>query len=185
MSPLEFLTRSERWLWAIHRHRGTLSAAPNFAYELCVRKTHERDLEGLDLSSWRAAFNGAEPVLRETLDRFSERFAPYGFRREALTPVYGLAEASLGVAFAPLGRGPRVDCIDRASLAETGRAVPVASHAAANDAGEKEDPANVSFVSVGRPIADCEVRVVAESGAEREAEPGREAGDVYKRQNVC
>jgi 1-acyl-sn-glycerol-3-phosphate acyltransferase len=179
MSPLEFLTRPERWLWAIHRHRGTLSAAPNFAYELCVRKTHERDLEGLDLSSWRAAFNGAETVLPETLDRFAERFAPYGFRREALTPVYGLAEASLGVAFAPLGRGPRVDCVDRASLAETGRAVPVASRAAANSVGEKEreDPANLSFVSVGRPIADCEVRVVAESGGEFAAEPGREAGE--------
>ena len=177
MSPLEFLTRPERWLWAIHRHRGTLSAAPNFAYELCVRKTHQRDLEGLDLSSWRAAFNGAEPVLPETLDRFAERFAPYGFRRESLTPVYGLAEASLGVTFAPLGRGPRVDRIDRATLAESGRAVPASSRIAGNGAEEKNESAIASFVSVGRAISECEVRVVAERGAESSAEPGREAGE--------
>jgi fatty-acyl-CoA synthase len=170
MSPLEFLTRPERWLWAFHRHRGTLGAAPNFAYELCVRKTHDRDLEGLDLSSWRAAANGAEPVLPETLDRFAERFAPYGFRREALMPVYGLAEASLGVTFPPLDRGPRVDRIERASLAEHGRAIPVASAASEN---AMDDPAHVSFVSVGQPLANCEVRIVA---------PGDPAGrDVGER----
>ncbi|MGB6430441.1 MAG: AMP-binding protein [Candidatus Acidiferrales bacterium] len=173
MSPLEFLTRPERWLWAIHRHRGTLSAAPNFAYELCLRKTHERDLEGLDLSSWRAALNGAEPVLPETLDRFAERFARYGFRREALTPVYGLAEASLAVTFPPPGRGPRVDRVDRASLAENGRAVPAASPAA--EGGVEDDCASVSFVSVGKPILDCEVRIVAEGDGGRAGEPGREA----------
>jgi 1-acyl-sn-glycerol-3-phosphate acyltransferase len=174
MSPLEFLTRPERWLWAIHRHRGTLSAAPNFAYELCVRKTNERDLEGLDLSSWRAALNGAEPVLPETLDRFAERFARYGFRREALTPVYGLAEASLGVTFPPIGRGPRVDRVDRQSLAEKGRAIPAAPHVADGD-GESDDRASVSFVCVGRPVASCEVRIVADGGDSRADELGREA----------
>ena len=70
MSPLAFLARPQRWLWAIHRHRGTLSAAPNFAYELCLRKIDDRDLEGLDLSSWRYAFNGAEPVSPEDDHRF-------------------------------------------------------------------------------------------------------------------
>ena len=62
MSPLAFLTRPERWLWAFHKHRGTIAAAPNFAYELCVRKIADKDIEGLDLSSWRVAMNGAEPV---------------------------------------------------------------------------------------------------------------------------
>ena len=171
MSPLEFLTRPERWLWAIHRHRGTMSAAPNFAYELCVRKTQERDLEGLDLSCWRAALNGAEPVLPETLDRFAERFAAYGFRREALMPVYGLAEASLGVTFPPRDRGPRVDRVDRASLAENGRAIPIAPSGAPDAAAAEEDSASVSFVSVGRAIADCEVRIVDDQSSE----PGREA----------
>src|SRR5213078_1074427 len=77
MSPLAFLTRPERWLQAFHKHRGTISAAPNFAYELCVRKIADKDIKGVDLSSWRAALNGAEPVNQETLDRFAERFASY------------------------------------------------------------------------------------------------------------
>src|SRR3984885_288490 len=77
MSPLAFLSRPERWLRAIHKHRGTISPAPNFAYELCVRKIADKDLQGLDLSSWRAATNGAEPVRSETLERFATRFAPY------------------------------------------------------------------------------------------------------------
>ena len=76
MSPLAFLTRPERWLWAFHKHRGTIAAAPNFAYELCVRKIADKDIEGLDLSSWRVAMNGAEPVNPETMERFTARFAP-------------------------------------------------------------------------------------------------------------
>jgi len=85
MSPLSFLTRPERWLHAFHKHRGTIAAAPNFAYEMCVRKIADKDIAGLDLSSWRAALNGAEPVNPETLERFAQRFAKYGFRREAQT----------------------------------------------------------------------------------------------------
>ncbi|MEE9263819.1 MAG: AMP-binding protein, partial [Vicinamibacteria bacterium] len=87
MSPLTFLSRPERWLWAIHSRRATLSAAPNFGYELCVRKIREEALEGLDLSSWRGALNGAEPVSADTVDRFSRRFAAYGFRPQIMTPV--------------------------------------------------------------------------------------------------
>jgi 1-acyl-sn-glycerol-3-phosphate acyltransferase len=174
MSPLEFLTRPERWLWAVHRHRGTLSAAPNFAYELCVRKTNERDLHGLDLSSWRAALNGAEPVLPETLDRFAERFARYGFRREALTPVYGLAEASLGVTFPPIGRGPRVDRIDRETLAQTGLAVPSAAQNAKRG-DQSDDSESASFVSVGGAVSSCEVRIVVDAGDKIAGEPGCEA----------
>ena len=127
MSPIAFLRRPERWLWAIHKHRATLSTAPNFAYELCVRKIADKDIEGLDLSSWRMTMNGAEPVNPETLERFATRFARYGFRREALLPVYGLAEASLAVTIPPLGRGPIVDRIERETFASQGRAVPIAS----------------------------------------------------------
>src|SRR3989442_3319986 len=158
MSPMAFLTRPERWLWAFHQHRGTLAAAPNFAYELCVRKIAERDIEGLDLSSWRAALNGAEPVNPETLERFTQRFAPYGFRRESLLPVYGLAEASLAVTVPPLGRPPRVDRIDRATFEREGRAVPVAPDA------PRDDPNVTSFVSVGRPVPGHEVRLVDAQG---------------------
>ncbi|NQD95261.1 AMP-binding protein, partial [Pseudomonas sp. CrR25] len=113
MSPLAFLARPARWLQAIHRYRGTLSAAPNFAYELCLSKLDREDLEGLDLSSWRLALNGAEPVNPDTLQRFGERFAAYGLAPQALMPVYGLAEGTLGVAFPPLQRGLLVDWVQR------------------------------------------------------------------------
>src|SRR5437660_3494948 len=129
MSPLSFLTRPERWLQAFHTYRGTIAAAPNFAYELCVRKIADKDIKGIDLSSWRAALNGAEPVNPETLDRFAERFASYGFRREAQLPVYGLAESALGVTIPPLNRAPLVDRVDRATFTAQGRAV----HAAPDD----------------------------------------------------
>ena len=123
MSPLAFLARPARWLETIHRHRGTVSAAPNFAYELCLSKLSDADLAGLDLSSWRLAFNGAEPVSPDTLERFAARFSPCGFKREALMPVYGLAESSVGLAFPPVGRGPWIDRVDRATLARDGVAL--------------------------------------------------------------
>jgi 1-acyl-sn-glycerol-3-phosphate acyltransferase len=155
MSPLAFLTRPERWLHAFHKHRGTIAAAPNFAYELCVRKIADKDMEGIDLSSWRAALNGAEPVNPETLERFEQRFAKYGFRREAQLPVYGLAEASLAVTFPPLDRGPLVDIVDREIFTVQGRAVPA-----------PENPAAISFVSSGRAVANHQVRIVDDAGNE-------------------
>jgi fatty-acyl-CoA synthase len=153
MSPLAFLSRPERWLWAIHRHRGTISPAPNFAYELCVRKIADKDIEGLDLSSWRAAFNGAEPVQADTLERFATRFAGYGFRREALLPVYGLAEATLGVSAVRPGRY-RVDRIERATFESEGRAIPCG----------QENSGALEFVTAGEPFPDVEIRIVASDG---------------------
>ena len=156
MSPIAFLTRPERWLWAFHKHGGTISAAPNFAYELCVRKIADKDIEGLNLGSWRAALNGAEPVNPETLERFEQRFAKYGFRREAQLPVYGLAEASLAVTVPPLNRGPRVDRVGREAFTSQGRAVPAAL----------EDETAICFVSSGVPVPGHEVRIVDENGNE-------------------
>ncbi len=156
MSPLSFLSRPERWLWAIHKHRGTISPAPNFAYELCVRKIAEKDLRGLDLSCWRAALNGSEPVHAATLDRFAARFAPYGFRREALLPVYGLAEASLAVSTPKPGSGYRVDRIARSTFESEGRAVPAAAG----------DSAPLEFVGAGKPLSNVEVRIVAADGSD-------------------
>ena len=95
MSPVSFLQRPARWLEAISRYRATTSGGPNFAYDLCVRKITTADAAKLDLSSWSVAFNGAEPVRAETLDRFASRFESCGFRRAALYPCYGLAEATL------------------------------------------------------------------------------------------
>ena len=77
------------------RTRATTSGGPNFAYDLCLDRVAPEELKGLDLSSWDVAFTGAEPIRAETLDRFVATFAPYGFRREAFYPCYGLAEATL------------------------------------------------------------------------------------------
>ncbi|HEX6900157.1 MAG TPA: AMP-binding protein, partial [Thermoanaerobaculia bacterium] len=108
MSPVAFLQRPMRWLEAISRYRGTTSGGPNFAYELCLRKADPEVLAGLDLSTWRVAFNGAEPVRASTLERFAAAFAPSGFHREAFHPCYGLAEATLFVAGGEPGMGPRL-----------------------------------------------------------------------------
>ena len=94
-SPMSFLQRPFRWLQAISRYRFTISGGPNFAYDLCVEKVTPEQRATLDLSSWRLAFNGAEPVRAETIDRFAKMFEPCGFRREAFYPCYGMAESTL------------------------------------------------------------------------------------------
>ncbi len=124
LTPFTFLNHPERWLWAIHYHRGTISAAPNFAYELCVGKVDEGVIEGLDLSSWRLAANGAEKIYPRTLQQFVDKFSHYGFKREALMPVYGLAESTVGLAVPPLGREFKIDKIDRNIFESEGRAQP-------------------------------------------------------------
>ena len=154
MSPLAFLTRPERWLQAVSKYKATLGAAPNFAFELCVRKIPDKALKGVDLSSWRAALNGAEPVKPETVERFATRFAKYGFRREAMLPVYGLAEASLGVTFPPVYRGPEVDRIEREMFATQGRAAPA----------PPEDQNAIEFVSAGVALPNHEVMVTDNHG---------------------
>ena len=165
MSPLTFLSRPERWLRTIHRHGGTLSGGPNFCYELCLRRIQDADIEGLDLSTWRFAFNGAEPVSPDTMSAFTQRFAPYGFKFEAMAPVYGLAEATLGVAFPPPMRGPRLDRVDRERFAQGGSAVPVPP--------EHEDA--LVFVACGYPIPGHQLRVVDGAGQEL---PEREEGHI-------
>jgi len=156
MSPLKFLARPERWLWAIHRYRGTLSAAPNFGYEYCLRRLRDEELHGLDLGSWRAAFNGAEAVSPDTLEQFAARFGAYGFRASAMMPVYGLAESSVGLAFPPLARGPLIDRVQRDTFTRSGRAT-----VAAADNGNA-----LRFVSSGPPLAGHELRVVDRAGHE-------------------
>jgi 1-acyl-sn-glycerol-3-phosphate acyltransferase len=164
MSPLTFLARPERWLWTIHKHRGTISGAPNFAYELCEQRIAADALSGLDLSCWRLAFNGAEPVSPETLRRFTARFTPYGFHPQAMTPVYGLAEASLGLAFPPPGRGVHVERIQRETFMRSGRALPAA----------QDDPHALGFVSCGHPLPGHHIRIVDATGFEvPEGQEGR------------
>ena len=156
MSPLTFLARPERWLWTIHKHRGTLSASPNFGFELCLRKIPDTALAGLDLSSWRMAFNGAEPVSPETIAHFAQRFGNYGLRPEVIAPVYGLAECSVGLAFPPPGRGPLIDCIRRDRFMRSGYA----------EVAERDEADVLRIVACGRPLPGHEVRIVDATGRE-------------------
>jgi len=156
MSPLAFLSHPSRWLWAIHRHRGTLSGGPNFSYELCLKRIEDAELEGLDLSCWRYAFNGAEPVSPDTLAAFEQRFARYGLSANALQPVYGLAEASVGLTFPAPGTHYRIDRIERAAFQNQGEA----RQADAGDATALEVPC------CGRVIPAHHLRVVDSAGVE-------------------
>ncbi len=108
MPPLTFLQKPRRWLEAIDRHRITISGAPNFAYELCVRRRGDGPLDRLDLSGWELALCGAEPVRVSTMQRFVEAFAGAGFREGALYPCYGLAEATVFVSGGRVGQGVKV-----------------------------------------------------------------------------
>jgi 8-amino-7-oxononanoate synthase len=118
MSPITFLQKPYRWLSAISRFGGTTSGGPNFAYDLCVRKITAEQRKSLDLSTWKVAFNGAEPVRAETLDRFVEAFGPCGFRREAFYPCFGLAEATLIVSGGYVSKPPVVRHFDAQALPE-------------------------------------------------------------------
>ena len=154
MSPSTFAQRPVRWLEAISRYRGTTSGAPNFAYDLCAERVSEEESASLDLSCWRIAINGAEPVRAETLDHFAARFAPEGFRRAAFMPSYGLAETTLLAAGHSHDHEPLVVSVDRGSLLAR-RLVPTAAADAAR------------LVSVGPPDELLDVRVVhAETGIE-------------------
>jgi acyl-CoA synthetase (AMP-forming)/AMP-acid ligase II len=150
IGPEVFVARPAVWLRAVSRYRATISPAPNFAYGLCVSKIRDEELDGVDLSSWRVALNGAEPVSARTLRAFAERFAPWGFRAEALAPVYGLSEAALAVTFSDLGRRFRSERFERRSLEPGG----------APEAVDLDRPeAGRELVSVGRPLPGFEVEI--------------------------
>ncbi|HYS79491.1 MAG TPA: AMP-binding protein [Anaeromyxobacteraceae bacterium] len=162
LAPEHFLARPALWLRALSRHRGTISPAPSFAYAYAAERVKDEDLAGHDLSAWRVAFDGAEPVAPAVLRRFAERFAPFGFDARALTPVYGLSEAALAVTFTPPGRGWRTRPLDPAALASRGEVVD----------GSRE------VVSVGVPVPGVEVAVRGEDGREL---PERRLGRIFVR----
>jgi acyl-CoA synthetase (AMP-forming)/AMP-acid ligase II len=147
--PEHFLARPALWPRAMARHRGTISAAPSFAYAYVAERVREEDLAGLDLSPWRLALDGAEPVSGDAMRRFAARLGPHGFTPAALVPVYGLAEAALAVTFARPGRPPAGRRFDAARLAADGEAVP----------GDRE------VVSVGGPVPGVTVEVRRSDGA--------------------
>lgn len=154
MSPLAFLSRPSRWLAAVHAYSGTVSAAPNFAFDLCVHKIPDEDIQGLDLLTWRLAMNGSETVSADTIDRFIRRFTPFGFNASAMCPVYGLAESSVALTMSPLNRPARVDAVLREPFErrrEVRRADAADAHA-------------LRFVACGLPLSNHQVRIVDAAG---------------------
>lgn len=123
LNPESFIARPALWLQTISRYRAVISPAPHFAYGLCLKKVRDDEMSGVDLSTWRMALNGAEPIDIDTMEKFTRRFERWGFRPEALTPVYGLAEAGLAVSFSNPQTPPRVVEFDRDSLAKDGIAI--------------------------------------------------------------
>ena len=162
LPPELFVAVPGAWLRAISRHRGTVTAAPNFAFGLCLKRISDEELDGVDLSSWRVSLNGAEAVSAAVQRRFDERFARWGLRASALTPCYGMAEASLGVTFKPAGTSFRTLGVDAEKLAADGVVVP----------GTKE------LVSVGRPLAGVVVEIRDAAGVS--LPPGR-VGHIFVR----
>ena len=166
MSPVSFLQKPLRWLQAISRYRATISGGPNFAYELCVRKTTPEQRAALDLSSWSLAFNGAEPVRAETIDAFCEAFAVSGFRREAFYPCYGLAESTLMVTGGMKFEPPVIRSFDGVGI-ESGTAV-----------GRPDNAAGVRrLVGSGRELDGQDVHIVDPQTCEA-LSPGR-VGEIW------
>ena len=149
LSPLTFLRRPLRWLQLLSQTHGTISGGPNFAFDLCVRKTTEAERAALDLSHWQVAFCGAEPIRAETLERFAQAFAPSGFRPEAFYPCYGLAEGTLIVSGGTQGSRPVVHTVDAPRLRE--------GHAAPAPAGQA---ATQTLVGCGQSLPEQRVWVV-------------------------
>ncbi|MEA5581852.1 AMP-binding protein [Nodularia harveyana UHCC-0300] len=116
MSPVAFLQKPVRWLQAISRYQATTSGGPNFAYDLCINKITPEQIAGLDLSSWELAFNGAEPVQAETLEKFATKFKPCGFRSQAFYPCYGMAETTLLVSGGMKTSDPVLLSVDSAAI---------------------------------------------------------------------
>ena len=153
MTPQMFVKRPAVWLKTIGRHRGTVSFAPNFAYDLVVRRINDSDLDGLDLSCWRIAGCGAEPIHPPTLKAFAERLAPTGFRASSFFPSYGLAEHVLAATFPERGRPLRVETLSAKDLAERQTATLSA-----------DDAPSVAIVGCGRALPGHQIRIVDEDG---------------------
>jgi fatty-acyl-CoA synthase len=166
MSPFEWVRAPVRLLQAIDRHRGTLAWLPNFAYNFCAQKIRETDLEGLDLTSWRAVINCSEPMRWRSHQMFLDRFGPYGLRADALATCYAMAENVFAVTQGGMDAPVVVDEIDLGALASHGEARPA--------------PPGQGFrmLSAGRPIADTEVRIL---DSQRRLLPDRRLGDIALR----
>ncbi len=167
MSPFEWVRAPYRLLQAVTKYRGTLSWLPNFAYNFCASKIRARDLEGIDLSSWRGVSNCSEPMRYESHMRFLERFAPYGFKAEALWTCYAMAENTFAVTQGGVEGAVTIDAIDRDAMQMQRLALPAVEGLPA-----------VKMVSAGRPIRGTEVKVVSDDGQDL---PERTIGELALR----
>ncbi|NMF64063.1 non-ribosomal peptide synthetase [Brasilonema octagenarum UFV-E1] len=166
MPPVAFLQNPFRWLQAICRYKATTSGGPNFAYDLCVSKITPEQRATLDLSSWEVAFNGAEPVRAETIERFARTFADSGFRQKAFYPCYGMAETTLIVSGGTKEAPPVFQSVEKAAL-EQSRVIPATL----------EDGATQKLVSSGQPLQDLRV-VIAHPETLTRCAPG-EVGEIW------
>jgi fatty-acyl-CoA synthase len=160
--PENFLARPALWLRAISRHRGTASAGPSFGYSLCVHRIKDAELEGVDLSCWRIALNGAEPVSMGVMRNFARRFQPWGFNSRALTPGYGLAEATLAVTYSAPERPVQALSVDALELARRGEV----------------RSGSFEIASVGPPVPGIDVEVRGQRGG---VLPERRVGRIFVR----
>ena len=154
LPPFGFLLKPARWLWAMHYFRATSCFAPNFAYQLCIKRIKETEVEGLDLSAWERAYNAAEFIHADTVQHFTERFQPYGFDPDAWQPSYGMAEMVVGVSSRQRGAPLRLETLSRTELASRRQVVPV----------PKGSPDSLTVMGVGRPLRGIELRIVDEEG---------------------
>lgn len=165
LSPASFLQRPYRWLQTISRYQGTTSGGPNFAYELCVNKITPEQYTTLDLSSWSVAFNGAEPIRQDTLERFAATFAECGFRPEAFYPCYGMAEATLMVSGVAKTALPRCKSVDKTALSQ---------HQVCESTTNQDSQA---FVSCGYSIAEQQIVIAHPENCTR-CQPN-EVGEIW------
>jgi fatty-acyl-CoA synthase len=170
LSTRDFAMRPRQWLAIMSRNRATMSISPPFGYELCARRLRREETDQFDLSAWRMAGVGAETIRREPLEQFARILAPSGFDRKAFVACYGMAECSLAVSFAPLGKGLEVDRVDGDHLAATQEAVQM------GNVGKDGSPRMSHFIKCGVPLPGFEVEVRGKDGVPL---PERHCGTLF------
>jgi fatty-acyl-CoA synthase len=172
LNTRDFAMRPRLWLTLMSQNRGTLSFSPTFGYELAARRVREKEVANFDLSAWRIAGVGAEPIRTESLERFANLLAPSGFDRRSFVPCYGMAECALAVSFSPLGQGLDVDQVDRDALAEEQKALPLHPNRGNGTASVN------TFTNCGAPLPGFDVEIRDDQG---QVLPERDCGTLFVR----
>jgi len=172
LNTRDFAMRPRLWLTLMSQNRSTLSFSPPFGYELAARRVREKEVDKFDLSAWRIAGVGAEPIRPESLERFVDLLAPAGFDRRSFVPCYGMAECALAVSFSPLGRGLDVDHVDGDALAEEQKALPL------HPAQSNGTAASNTFTNCGAPLPGFDAEVRDDQGR---VLPERHSGTLFVR----